>query len=204
VYRARTAYLDPAKASSYERNRFRGPLGAYKLHREHRAVESALAALPRELRTIDCPTGMGRWVSTLAARGHQVVGVDISPAMLAGARQRSNGMPAVRGEAEHLPIRDGGVDLVFSFALAKHLPGDVLFGVLDEFARVTRVGFVCTINITPPALWGWTKKPAARSRAIDLPTLQAWARSRELTLRDFGRCHTPVGMERCLLFDHTG
>lgn len=204
MYRARTAYLDPAKASSYERNRFRGPLGAYKLHREHRAVESALAALPRELRTIDCPTGMGRWVSTLAARGHQVVGVDISPAMLAGARQRSNGMPAVRGEAEHLPIRDGGVDLVFSFALAKHLPGDVLFGVLDEFARVTRVGFVCTINITPPALWGWTKKPAARARAIDLPTLQAWARSRELTLRDFGRCHTPVGMERCLLFDHTG
>lgn len=204
MYRARTAYLDPAAASSYERNRFRGPLGAYKLRRERRAVESALAVLPRDLWTIDCPTGMGRWVSTLAARGHQVVGVDISPAMLTGARKRSNGMPAVRGEAEHLPIRDGGVDLVFSFALAKHLPGDVLFGVLDEFARVTRVGFICTVTITPSALWGWTKKPAARSRAVDLPTLQAWARSRELSLRDFGRCHTPIGMERCLLFGHTG
>ena len=104
VYRARTAYLDPAAIARYEDSRFRGPLGAYKLRRERRVVRSALAALPPNLRAVDCPTGVGRWISTLADRGHQVIGVDISVAMLTEARRRAEGVAAVHAEAEHLPF----------------------------------------------------------------------------------------------------
>ncbi|MBA3417216.1 MAG: class I SAM-dependent methyltransferase [Geodermatophilaceae bacterium] len=203
VYRARTAYLDPAAIARYEDSRFRGPLGAYKLRRERRVVRSALAALPPNLRAVDCPTGVGRWISTLADRGHQVIGVDISVAMLTEARRRAEGVAAVHAEAEHLPFGDDCVDLVFSFALAKHLPREVLFGVLDEFVRVARIGVVCTVNTTPPVLWAWAKRRAPRSRAVDLAVLRSWAQSRGLSLRDFGRCHSPIGMERCLLLRGT-
>ncbi|MEJ7703086.1 MAG: class I SAM-dependent methyltransferase [Geodermatophilaceae bacterium] len=199
MYRARTSYLDPEQVARYEDRRFSGLLGAYKLRREQRAVGAALAALPRDLSVIDCPTGIGRWVGALAERGHRVVGVDISAAMLAEALHRIDGVTAVRGEAEHLPFRDRGADLVFSFALAKHLPLDVLVDVLGEFSRVARVGIIVTVNITPPTLWAWTKKRAPRSRAVEVSSLSAWAQSRGLSLRDFGRCHTPIGMEHCLL-----
>ncbi|MBA2390346.1 MAG: class I SAM-dependent methyltransferase [Geodermatophilaceae bacterium] len=204
MYRARTSYLDPADVAHYERNRFSGPLGAYKLRREHAAVGAALAALPRNLVVLDCPTGIGRWRGTLADRGHRVVGVDISPAMLAEARTHAGGVPNVCGEAENLPFRDGGVDLVFSFALVKHLPRSVRYGVLDEFARVARIGVVCTVNISPPLLWSWAMKRAPRHRAVDRAALLDWAQSRGMAMLDFGRCHTPIGMERCLLFRRTG
>lgn len=183
----------------YEGDRFGTRLGARRLRRERRCVSAALALLPAGLLVLDCPVGIGRWVASLTAPGHRVVGMDLSPAMLAEARRRDPGICLVRGEAERLPMSDKAVDVVFSFALAKHLPREVLFAVLDEFTRIARVAIVCTVNIRPPAVLAWTAKQPARSRAITFPAVHSWAQTRGQTVQDVGRCHSPIGMERCLV-----
>src|SRR2546428_7646563 len=65
-------------------------------------------------RVLDLACGPGRHAAELARWGGQVVGFDLSRAMLRRARERSRGA-LVRGDMRALPFRDG------SFALAVNL-----------------------------------------------------------------------------------
>jgi SAM-dependent methyltransferase len=89
---------------------------------------------------VDFGCGVGRLSAALAQRFTEVIGVDISPTMLAEAKRldRSDGRCRfVLNEADNLAfIPDGSVDLVYSSLVLQHLPADLATGYVREFARI--------------------------------------------------------------------
>jgi ubiquinone/menaquinone biosynthesis C-methylase UbiE len=94
------------------------------------------------LNALDAGCGTGFLSFELAARGHQVTGVDFAPAMLAEARRKA----ATRGvsirfeeaDVEQLPFTPGSFDLVISRHLLWTLPHPA--AAIDEWIRVLRPG----------------------------------------------------------------
>jgi SAM-dependent methyltransferase len=87
---------------------------------------------------LDAACGTGRFAEFLARRGHQVIGVDSSPDMLAHARRRVPDGEFHVAELDQLPLPDDAVDVVVCALALVHLPR--LQPVLAEFARVLRPG----------------------------------------------------------------
>lgn len=100
-------------------------------------VAEIVDALPVGV-ALDAACGTGRHASRLADRGHRVLGVDSSPAMLARARERVPQGEFRIGDLRALPVADGEVDLVVCALALTHVPA--LDPVLAEFARVLRPG----------------------------------------------------------------
>jgi cyclopropane fatty-acyl-phospholipid synthase-like methyltransferase len=76
-------------------------------------------------RALEIGCGVGRLLRPLAGRVARVVGVDVSPGMLARARDYCEGLPNVEleltdGTLDFLP--DAGFDFVFSHIVFQHLP----------------------------------------------------------------------------------
>jgi len=88
-------------------------------------------------RTLEIGVGTGVVAAALRGRGHDVLGVDLSPAMLAHAYPRMGPRIAV-GDARRLPVRDACCDNAF-FSGALHAIRDVP-RALAEAARVVRPG----------------------------------------------------------------
>lgn len=84
----------------------------------------------------DLGCGTGRVAALLAAHGLDVVGVDLSPGMLAIARDAH---PAIRfevGELAHLPLPDGALAGAVCWYSIIHTPLTGLGAVVVELARV--------------------------------------------------------------------
>ncbi|WP_407319225.1 methyltransferase domain-containing protein [Isoptericola halotolerans] len=96
------------------------------------------AALPERLgRVLDVACGSAPLQPRLAARAKSYLGVDVSPAELALARERGRG-PVVLGDARELPVAGASVDtVVVSMGLMLVRPFDA---ALSEIARVLRPG----------------------------------------------------------------
>jgi SAM-dependent methyltransferase len=86
-------------------------------------------------RTLDLGCGEGRVGAELARRGHSVVGIDSSPAMVEMARERHEALVA---DAAALPFEDGAFDLVVAYMSVMNLD-DPEAGV-REAARVLEPG----------------------------------------------------------------
>lgn len=84
-------------------------------------------------RALDVGTGTGAGARELAERypGAEVVGVDVSPAMLEEARRNVDGVSFRQGDAAKLPFGDSEFDLV---AHSNMIP------FIDEVTRVLRPG----------------------------------------------------------------
>jgi ubiquinone/menaquinone biosynthesis C-methylase UbiE len=87
---------------------------------------------------LDAACGTGRFAEFLARRGHQVIGVDSSPDMLARARRRVPGGEFRVGELDRLPLPDDSADVIVCALALAHVPR--LQPVLAEFARALRPG----------------------------------------------------------------
>ena len=92
---------------------------------------------------LDAACGTGRALPVLrAATGPAgtLVGLDLTPQMLAEAQRRGRGQLAalVRGDVLALPLRTDSIDVVFASGLVSHLP-DPEAG-LRELGRVARPG----------------------------------------------------------------
>ena len=90
-------------------------------------------------RVLDVATGTGLVAEELLARGHEVVGLDQSPEMLAEARRRLAGRAElVEGRAEALPFGDAEFDaLTFTYLLRYVADAGA---TLRELARVVKPG----------------------------------------------------------------
>jgi SAM-dependent methyltransferase len=92
---------------------------------------------------LDVGCGTGRALPVLAAAvgpGGRVLGLDLTPDMLAEARRKGRGGRSglVLADARRLPVPDAVADVVFTAGLLQHLP-DPAAG-LAELARVARPG----------------------------------------------------------------
>jgi SAM-dependent methyltransferase len=89
-------------------------------------------------RALDAACGTGRHAGYLASLGHEVIGVDASPDMLARARAKIPTGQFHEADLHHLPLPADHVDVVVC-ALALTCVPD-LRPVFAEFARVLRPG----------------------------------------------------------------
>lgn len=109
------------------------------LHKLRRRVANCVR-LPPGARVLDVATGTGGQARAFAHQAREVVGVDLSEAMLRVAR-RTNSAPNVhfrQADAARLPFADGSFDAAcISFALHE-MPAGVRDRVLNEMVRVIR------------------------------------------------------------------
>ena len=108
-------------------------------------------------RALDAACGTGAVVQQLVARGHDVIGVDISPAMLARARKAVPEARFVIGDLRHLPLPDDDVDHVACSLVLAHVSDlDPFFA---ETARVMRPGGHLILLDTQGHFTGSTRYP---------------------------------------------
>jgi ubiquinone/menaquinone biosynthesis C-methylase UbiE len=107
------------------------------LEAEEPVVREILDALPVGT-ALDAACGTGRHAAYLVALGHEVIGVDATPEMLAVARAKIPEGEFHEGELTDLPLADDSVDLAVCGIAASHVPE--LAAVLAELARVLRPG----------------------------------------------------------------
>jgi ubiquinone/menaquinone biosynthesis C-methylase UbiE len=155
---------------------------------------------------LDCPVGNGRWLERLAALSpNEIVGTDVSPAMLEAARARAAEcnlkVELLEGVAESLPFDDGLFDLVFCHALAKHLPKQVQRTALLELSRVARHYVVCSFVVRKGigGVIGRLRRAGGAVVVTEIEIVQ-WAAEAGLRLLSSESSTTPVGLERSYLF----
>ncbi|WP_435182969.1 class I SAM-dependent methyltransferase [Halobellus sp. EA9] len=136
-------------AEEYDSKRFsRG--GRLIDDREKKAVLDALAPVEGE-DVLEIACGTGRFTAMLAERGADIVGLDISEAMLAQGREKARSagvadrIEFLRGDAARLPFPDDHFDAVFAMRFFHLAETPAKF--MAEMARVSKdVVFFDTFN----------------------------------------------------------
>jgi ubiquinone/menaquinone biosynthesis C-methylase UbiE len=109
--------------------------GNMLLEIEQPIVRDILDGLPVGV-ALDAACGTGRHTAYLASLGHEVIGVDTSPEMLARAREKVPDGAFYEADLHDVPLADNSVDLVICAIALSHVPD--LGGPLAEFVRVLR------------------------------------------------------------------
>lgn len=111
--------------------------------------EALLSSLPEAGRlTLDLGCGEGRLTRDLAARGHRVVGLDVSPTMLEAAREADPSGEYIHANIAHLPFDDGAADLAIAFMSL--MDTDDMPGAVREIARVLEPGGTLIATVVHP------------------------------------------------------
>ncbi|MBM4334964.1 MAG: methyltransferase domain-containing protein [Deltaproteobacteria bacterium] len=88
----------------------------------------------------DLGCGPGWHGALLARRGLEVIGLDLSSAMLRAARRRVRGARLVRADLAHLPFARASLDAAWARNCYMHLPARELPAAFAELHRVLRPG----------------------------------------------------------------
>lgn len=129
-------------------------------YRERHADRSAVADLvdrfldavePPEgratARVADVGCGPGWESATFAERGHDAVGVDLTPAFLRTARERAGGAAFARMDMRRLGLAAAAFDGLWACASFLHVPRGDAPGTLAEFRRVLRPDGVLCLSV---------------------------------------------------------
>jgi ubiquinone/menaquinone biosynthesis C-methylase UbiE len=107
----------------------------------------------RGLAALDLACGAGAFTADLAQTfpRARLLGVDLSPAYIAEARQAAPAAVFAQAKAEQLPFADASLDAVTSVYLFHELPPKVRAAVAAEIARILKPGavFVLADSIQP-------------------------------------------------------
>jgi SAM-dependent methyltransferase len=112
----------------------------------------ALGLPERRERALDFGCGVGRLTRPLAGEFEEVIGVDIAPAMVEQARERTADLPGVRfvlNERDDLEILAGEpFDLVYTRLVLQHLPSrELALRCLSDLARLVAPGGVLVAQL---------------------------------------------------------
>jgi SAM-dependent methyltransferase len=135
-----------------------GDYAAVAKHIDQAPVDDLLLRVPvGDERVLDVATGTGNVALRAALSGGQVIGLDLTPELLAIARSRADlagvAIEWVEGDAEDLPFADGAFDVVFSSFGVQFAPRHELTAA--ELDRVCRPGGrIGLVNWTPDGLIG--------------------------------------------------
>jgi SAM-dependent methyltransferase len=103
---------------------------------------------PPGRRTLELGCGEGRLCRDLKALGHDMVGVDLSPTLVAAAREADPAIEVHEADAAALPFADGAFDCVVAFMSLQDV--EDLRGAVSEAARVLeRSGRLCVAIVHP-------------------------------------------------------
>lgn len=123
-----------------------------------RSRVARLAGVGPGMRVIDLATGTGAQARAFAARGASVVGIDLSPRMLAIARRRRRGAAIryIEADATSVPERDASFDVAsISFTLHE-MPASIRARVVRELVRLTRPdGRIVIVDFARPRSRVW-------------------------------------------------
>ena len=103
---------------------------------------------PPGRRTLDLGCGEGRLARDLKALGHDVAAVDLSPTMVAAAKDVDPDLDARVANANDLPFEDGSFDLVAAFMSLQDM--DDPDGAIREAARVLEPGGSLCLAVVHP------------------------------------------------------
>lgn len=150
---ANRQYYD-AFSAEYERERGQNDPGGYhELLDELEAGYVQRFAQGRDVLEVGCGTGLV--MLRLRQFARSVRGVDLSPGMLAKAKER--GLDVTLGSATELPFETDSFDVACSFKVLAHVPD--IEKALSEMARVTRPGGVVVAEFYNPfSLRGLVKR----------------------------------------------
>lgn len=132
-------------AERYERRRYGGLVRSLNLRLLNRALARGLAGVDGRRLVLDVPCGTGIIGDHLAGLGFEVVGADISPAMLAVAAGRDHAAGLVRADLEAPPWRPRSFDAVVCVRFLMHLPAAARPRVLRTLAGLTHGPLVVTV-----------------------------------------------------------
>lgn len=191
------------------RARFGGRAPGYASSRGHASgtdLHLLLSHLPRgaSLHALDVATGTGHTALALASRVGSVVGLDLTPEMLAEASglATARGVTNVtwrRGDAHHLPFADASFDLVTVRRAPHHFVDVPRF--LREALRVLRpAGTLGIVDQTVPEGPGSADFIERLEKLRDPSHVRAWSPAgwqRLLTEAGFRMDFTAVDVERC-------
>jgi ubiquinone/menaquinone biosynthesis C-methylase UbiE len=117
---------------------------------EQAAVESILSALPPMLSVVDVPVGTGRFVELYQKLGMRATGIDVSPDMLARAREKADRAQASitlqEGDIRAIDAPDGAFDAAVCIRFLNWVDLDGVRGVLNELTRVADRYLVVSIS----------------------------------------------------------
>jgi SAM-dependent methyltransferase len=170
--------------------------------------EERLSLALRGETLVEVGCGIGRITRVLARRARRVVAIDVSPEMLARAREANADLGNVEwtlGDGATLaPVGDGEADGVFSHVVFQHLPDpELTLGYVREMGRVLRPGGWAAFQVSnDPSVHRrrllarrGTRHPAWRGSAVDFAALRAAAREAGLEVKAFDG----VGTQFCLV-----
>jgi SAM-dependent methyltransferase len=144
-------------------------------------------------RVLDLGCGKGRFAKVLTELGARVIGLDLSPAMLAAATD----VERVRATARRLPFATSSFDGVMAVEVFEHLAPRSIDQVCEEARRVLRPGG--TLTILDKNAWSWNShRPWLPSLALKWVDERRglWMYSHREPVRE--RWFRPAGLRRRL------
>ncbi|WAX81588.1 class I SAM-dependent methyltransferase [Streptomyces sp. KMM 9044] len=141
--RSPAAAVFDALGSDYEK--------AFAASEAHRAsLEWLLERLPPAGRVLDVGSGTGRpTASTLAAAGHRVLGVDVSPVMVEIAARQVPDAEFRCGDIREMPIEEGSFDGVCLYFSLLQMSRAEQSDLLQRLPRLLRPGGLFTLATVP-------------------------------------------------------
>lgn len=107
-------------------------------------LEGIADRVSAEARALDLGCGIGRLSAELSGRFREIVGVDVSPVMIAAAKELHGDKPGLHFEANNgvdlSGFADASFDFAFSYSVLPHIPTDVLRSYFAEVSRVLKHG----------------------------------------------------------------
>ena len=143
----RTDYTE--LAADYDHLRFEGSNGRFNTKADARIINE-LITLAGASQVLDVPTGTGRVFDYLAHRNVEIIGCDLTQAMLdKAATRRSTKRPMlIRGDASDLPFPTGTIECITCLRLFHLVPNDSRRAITSELSRVLQSGghIICSFT----------------------------------------------------------